>query len=85
MQYSSYVLVISVAAASIPRKIAFEVFIGTKTLSGVVSQAFISGIDHAFYASITILVIAGILSFIRGREERKQTQTPSNNLQTKKA
>ena len=39
----SYVLAISVAAASIPRYVAFEVFIGTKSLSGGVSQAFISG------------------------------------------
>ena len=30
----SYVLAISVAAASIPRQIAFEVFIGTKKPSG---------------------------------------------------
>ncbi|MGD0644558.1 MAG: MFS transporter, partial [Candidatus Bathyarchaeia archaeon] len=58
----SYVLAISVAAASIPRQVAFEVFIGTTNLSGGVSQAFISGIDHAFYASIAILAIAGVLS-----------------------
>ena len=68
----SYVLAISVAAASIPRQVAFEVFIGTKSLSGGVSQAFISGIDHAFYASIAILAIAGVLSYIRGRDIRKQ-------------
>ena len=68
----SYVLAISVAAASIPRYVAFEVFIGTKSLSGGVSQAFISGIDHAFYASIIILVVAGVLSVIRGKDVRKQ-------------
>ena len=68
----SYVLAISVAAASIPRYVAFEVFIGTKSLSGGVSQAFISGIDHAFYASIVILAIAGVLSIIRARDVRKQ-------------
>jgi EmrB/QacA subfamily drug resistance transporter len=66
----SYVLSISVAAASIPRQVAFEVFIGTKSLSGGVSQAFISGIDHAFYASIAILALAGILSYIRGKDTR---------------
>ena len=66
----SYVLAISVAAASIPRQLAFEVFIGTKSLSGGVSQAFISGIDHAFYASIAILAIAAVLSLIRGKEIR---------------
>ncbi len=67
----SYVLAISVAAASIPRQVAFEVFIGTTNLSGGVSQAFITGIDHAFYASIAILTVAAVLSYIRGREIRK--------------
>jgi EmrB/QacA subfamily drug resistance transporter len=69
----SYVLAISVAAASIPRQVAFEVFIGTTSLSGGVSQAFIYGIDHAFYVSIAILVIAGVLSFIRGKDVRKES------------
>ena len=71
----SYVLAISVAAASIPRYVAFEVFIGTKSLTGGVSQAFIAGIDHAFYASIAILAIAGVLSIIRGKDVRKQVPT----------
>jgi hypothetical protein len=66
----SYVLAISVAAATIPRQVAFEVFIGTSNLSGGVSQSFLNGIDNAFYVSIVILLIAGILSFIRGKENR---------------
>ena len=73
----SYVLAISVAAASIPRQVAFEVFVGTKSLSGGVSQAFISGIDNAFYASIAILAIAGVLSYIRGKDIRKQASAKS--------
>jgi EmrB/QacA subfamily drug resistance transporter len=68
----SYVLAISIAAASIPRQVAFEVFVGTQSLSGGVSQAFVFGIDHAFYSSLTILAIAGVLSFIRGKETRKK-------------
>ena len=70
----SYVLAISVAAASIPRYIAFEVFIGTTNLKGGVSNAFISGIDHALYVSIAILFIAGVLSYSRGRDERRQVK-----------
>jgi hypothetical protein len=66
-------LAISVAAASIPRQVAFEVFVGTTNLSGGVSQAFISGIDNAFYASLAILLIAGVLSYFRGKDIRKQT------------
>jgi MFS family permease len=68
----SFVVAISVAAASIPRDLAFQIFIGTSMLSGNVSQAFIGGIDNAFYVSIVILFIAGILSLVRGKETRKQ-------------
>jgi EmrB/QacA subfamily drug resistance transporter len=68
----SFVLAISVAAASIPRQVAFEVFIGTTNLSGNVTTDFIAGIDHAYYVSLAILVVAGVLSVIRGRESRKE-------------
>ena len=69
----SFVLAISVAAASIPRQVAFEVFIGTTNLTGGVTKEFIAGIDHAFYVSLGNLFLAGVLSFIRGRESRKET------------
>jgi hypothetical protein len=68
----SFVVAISVAAASIPRDLAFQIFIGTSMLSGNVSQAFIGGIDNAFYVSIVILFIAAILSLVRGKETRKE-------------
>jgi len=68
----SFVLAISVAAASISRQVAFEVFIGTTILTGGVTKDFITGIDHAYYVSLAILVVAGVLSFIRGREIRKE-------------
>ncbi|MCW3994854.1 MAG: MFS transporter [Candidatus Bathyarchaeota archaeon] len=67
----SFVLAISIAAASIPREAAFEVFIGTTNLAGGVSGDFIAGIDHAFYVSILILAIAGVLSLIRGKDLKK--------------
>jgi EmrB/QacA subfamily drug resistance transporter len=70
----SFVLAISVAAASIPRQVAFEVFIGTSNLTGGVSGAFLFGIHNAFFASIAILVVAGILSLSRGRESRKEAR-----------
>jgi EmrB/QacA subfamily drug resistance transporter len=70
----SFVLAISVAAASIPRQVAFEVFIGTSNLAGGVSEAFLLGIHNAFYASIAILIVAGILSFSRGRESRREME-----------
>jgi EmrB/QacA subfamily drug resistance transporter len=66
----SFVITIAVAAASIPREIAFEVFIGTTNLKGGVSQAFIQGIDSALWISLALIAIAGILSWLRGTETR---------------
>jgi len=64
---------ISFAAVSVPCQVAFEVFIGTSSLSGGVSTAFLGGIHNAFYASIVILVIAGVLSYFRGRKSANKT------------
>ncbi|HVP95755.1 MFS transporter [Methanoregula sp.] len=66
----SFVIAITVSAASIPRDVAFEVFIGTTNLVGGVSDAFIRGIDAALWASVIIIGVAGILSWMRGRESR---------------
>jgi EmrB/QacA subfamily drug resistance transporter len=68
----SFVVAISVASASIPRQLAFQVFISTVKLSGGLSSSFITGIDAALYASVAILAIAAILSATRGKETRTQ-------------
>ena len=66
----SFVLAITVASASIPRDVAFQVFIGTKSLVGGVSESFLYGIDMSLLASIVLITIAGILSWIRGKGVR---------------
>jgi len=66
----SFVIAITVSAASIPRDVAFQVFIGTTNLVGGVSNAFISGIDAALLASVIIIGIAGALSWMRGHDIR---------------
>ncbi len=66
----SFVIAITVSAASIPRDVAFQVFIGTTNLVGGVSDAFIRGIDAALWASVIIIGIAGVLSWMRGHEIR---------------
>lgn len=71
----SFVVAITVASASIPRSVAFEVFIGTTNLVGGVSNAFLHGIDASLWASITIMGIAAILSWMRGHEVRR-TESP---------
>jgi EmrB/QacA subfamily drug resistance transporter len=69
----SFVIAIAVSAATIPRDVAFQVFIGTTNLVGGVSNAFIQGIDAAFWASVIIIGIAGVLSWMRGHETRGAT------------
>jgi EmrB/QacA subfamily drug resistance transporter len=67
----SFIIAITVASASIPREIAFEIFIGTTNLVGGVSAAFIRGIDTALIASIVIMGFAAILSWMRGDEQHR--------------
>lgn len=66
----SFVMAISVASASIPRSVAFEIFIGTTNLSGGVSREFIAGMDSALWVSLVLLGVAGVMSIIRGEEKR---------------
>jgi EmrB/QacA subfamily drug resistance transporter len=66
----SFVITITVASASIPRDVAFQVFIGTTNLRGGVSQAFLAGIDGALVVSVGIIALAGLFSWMRGKEAR---------------
>jgi hypothetical protein len=49
---------------------AFEIFIGTTRLIGTVTDAFLQGIDAVLAVSFLLLLLAGGMSWIRGREER---------------
>jgi len=71
----SFVLAISVAAATIPRQVAFEIFVGTTNLTGGIAQDFIYGIDSALYISLVLLAIAFILSLSRGEAARSEQPT----------
>ncbi len=62
----SFVMAISVASASVPRQVAFEVFAGTSNLVGGVTTKFLGGIHSALLISILILLISGALSALRG-------------------
>ena len=64
----SFVIAISVASASVPRSVAFDIFIGTTNLTGAIAGEFIVGIDSAFIVSMVILAIAGAMSFVRGKD-----------------
>jgi len=75
----SFVLDISIASATIPRSTAFQIFIGTTNLKGGISTQFLGGIDAAFYSSILLLIIAAVLSYLRGKDPwRQKTSDPKN-------
>jgi EmrB/QacA subfamily drug resistance transporter len=63
----SFVLTLSIASASVPRPIAYAVFLGTTNLVGGVGVQFLGGIRAALYGCAMILVLAAALSWSRGR------------------
>jgi len=59
-----------VASRSIPREVAFAIFVGTTTLHGRAASDFTMGLHAAFYASVAFMVLAAVLSALRGRGAR---------------
>lgn len=67
----SFAVALFFASVSIPRDLAFQIFLGIGSgISGVVAQAYISGMHTAFIVSIVLLMVALVLSLLRGREAR---------------
>jgi MFS family permease len=69
----SFSVAILVASRSISRQLAFAIFVGTSSLHGSLASAFTTGLHAAFYASVAFMVLAAILSALRGG--RKKTAT----------
>jgi nitrate/nitrite transporter NarK len=65
---TSYVLAITVSSLSVPRYVAFKVFLRTVNLIGGLAQTFLQGIHTALIVSIAILGVALVLS---RRKEKK--------------
>jgi hypothetical protein len=63
----SFSVAILVASRSISRQLAFAIFVGTTSLHGSLATAFTHGLHAAFYDSVAFMVIAAILSAVRGR------------------
>ncbi|MEB3692450.1 MAG: MFS transporter [Caldisphaeraceae archaeon] len=64
----SFIIVIIASTLVIPRKVAFEIFVGTSKLIGGVSSSFVHGMHFSFIFLIGILVIAALTSLTRGNE-----------------
>jgi EmrB/QacA subfamily drug resistance transporter len=63
----SFVFALTIASASIPRALAYQVFLGTTNLVGGIGADFQTGIHAALYGSAAILGVAAILSWSRGQ------------------
>ena len=66
----SFVLAISIASVTVPRYVAYEALLGTTQLIGGIGAEFLTGIDGALYVSAAILVVASVLSALRGPHDR---------------
>jgi EmrB/QacA subfamily drug resistance transporter len=62
----SYSMAILIASRSIPRHLAFAIFVGSARLHGKLAAAFTSGLHPAFYASMGLMIVAALLSATRG-------------------
>jgi EmrB/QacA subfamily drug resistance transporter len=61
----SYTLVITIAAAVIPRYVAFQVFVAGRGLIGHVSITFLAALHDAFYVMAAVLLVAAAFSVLR--------------------
>jgi MFS family permease len=62
----SFSVAILVASRSIPKHLAFAIFVGTTSLHGRLANVFTTGLHAAFYDSMAFMVLAALLSATRG-------------------
>ena len=72
----SFSVSILISSRSIPKHLAFAIFVGTTSLHGHLAEAFTTGLHSAFYASTAFMALAAGLSAtrsarIRGRSSRR--------------
>ncbi len=70
----SFAVAILVAARSIPRGLAFAIFVGTTHLSHHLAGAFTTGLHSAFLSSVGFMVLAALLSATRIMHRRKESK-----------
>ena len=73
----SFSVAILVASRSISRQLAFAIFVGSTSLHGSAAAAFTSGLHAAFYESVGFMVIAAVLSALRGAPEGRSKLQPA--------
>ncbi len=80
---SSFAVALLMSSLSIPRVYAFQIFLGVGKINGQLSLEYIRGMHTALLASIVMLLIAIVLSVLRGRETRNAPPVVRNNLESK--
>jgi predicted MFS family arabinose efflux permease len=75
----SFAVAILVASRSISRQLAFAIFVGTASLHGPLASAFTTGLHAAFYESVAFMVLAAILSALRGGKTAADMTTASRS------
>jgi EmrB/QacA subfamily drug resistance transporter len=74
---TSFALSLAIAAASLPKQVMLQLFVGTNvTLGSEVTQSFVIGMRSAFIVSIGLCIIAAGISLVRGKENRRQMAAP---------
>ncbi len=69
---TSFALSLAVAANSLPKSIMMQLFVGTNVSMGsTLMRSFVLGMHSAFTVSIILCLLAAVLSYIRGRENRQ--------------
>jgi MFS family permease len=71
----SFSMAIVLASRSIPRQLAFAIFVGSTSLHGPLATAFASGLHSAFYGSMVLMAVAAILSASRGSAKSLRTHS----------
>jgi MFS family permease len=68
---TSFALSLAVAAASLPKDIMMQLFVGTNVQMGsAVTREFVIGMRSAFILSIVLCLFAAGISMVRGKENR---------------
>ncbi len=77
---SSFVIVIVAAASSIPSALAFQIFVGSSTLTVSEAAGFVSGMQSSLIVLIFILLLSGIASATRGKHVKYTTNSKESEM-----
>jgi len=66
----SFAVALLAAAAAIPRQTAFAIFLGVSRLTAPMATAFVSGLRAALFTAMGLMLVAVVLSILRGHDDR---------------